>query len=185
MLKEYRIPMPLTVDEYKIGQLYMIAKHSHEETRDGEGVEVVVQEPCEDEKHGKGVYTEKRMYLNGKLGPWLRSMVPKIFYVTERAWNYYPYTYTEYECSFVPKFCIRIHTCYLNDNGSAENPLDLSPEQLAKRVLDLIDIADDTQIPKNPHYDVVDLRVFRSKKNKQRTLVGRLDGHGSANHVQL
>lgn len=25
LIKEYRIPLPLTVDEYKIAQLYMIA----------------------------------------------------------------------------------------------------------------------------------------------------------------
>ena len=28
-----------------------------------------------------------------------RSMVPKIFYVTEKAWNYYPFTITEYSVS--------------------------------------------------------------------------------------
>jgi hypothetical protein len=28
-----------------------------------------------------------------------RSMLPKIFYVTEKAWNYYPYTVTEYSVS--------------------------------------------------------------------------------------
>ena len=26
-------------------------------------------------------------------------MVPKIFYVTEKAWNYYPFTVTEYSVS--------------------------------------------------------------------------------------
>ena len=33
LIKEYRIPLPLTVDEYKIAQLYMIAKKSREETK--------------------------------------------------------------------------------------------------------------------------------------------------------
>ena len=66
LAKEYRVPMPLTVDEYKIGQLYMIAKHSFEETTggDGEGIEFIVNEPCEDPVRGKGQYTEKRAYLN-------------------------------------------------------------------------------------------------------------------------
>lgn len=29
-----------------------------------------------------------------KLPSWARAVVPKIFYVTEKAWNYYPYTVT-------------------------------------------------------------------------------------------
>ena len=50
--------------QYRIGQLYMIARHSAEESKGGgDGVEVVVNEPCHDEKHGEGRYTEKRIYL--------------------------------------------------------------------------------------------------------------------------
>ncbi|XP_037770020.1 cytoplasmic phosphatidylinositol transfer protein 1 isoform X5 [Chelonia mydas] len=96
LLKEYRICMPLTVEEYRIGQLYMISKHSHEQSDRGEGVEVVQNEPYEDPNHGNGQLTEKRVYLNSKLPSWARAVVPKIFYITEKAWNYYPYTITEY-----------------------------------------------------------------------------------------
>ncbi|KAF4092863.1 hypothetical protein AMELA_G00025210 [Ameiurus melas] len=95
LMKEYRICMPLTVEEYKIGQLYMISKHSHEQSERGEGVEVVQNEPFEDPTYGAGQFTEKRVYLNNKLPSWARAVVPKIFYVTEKAWNYYPYTITE------------------------------------------------------------------------------------------
>ena len=50
--------------QYRIGQLYMIARHSAEESKGGgDGVEVVVNEPCHDEQHGDGRYTEKRIYL--------------------------------------------------------------------------------------------------------------------------
>ncbi|KAK2192393.1 hypothetical protein NP493_30g02057 [Ridgeia piscesae] len=64
LIKEYRICMPLTVEEYKLGQLYMIAKHSHEQSEKGDGVEVVCNEPCEHPKYGKGQRTEKRIYLS-------------------------------------------------------------------------------------------------------------------------
>ena len=50
--------------QYRFGQLYMIAKHSNEQSERGEGVEVVKNEPCEDPKHGKGQYTEKRIHLS-------------------------------------------------------------------------------------------------------------------------
>ncbi|XP_021359893.1 cytoplasmic phosphatidylinositol transfer protein 1-like [Mizuhopecten yessoensis] len=120
-LKEYRVCMPLSVKEYQIGQLYMIAKHSHEQSENGEGVEVVTNEPCEHEKHGKGQFTEKRIHLSNRLPTWIRSLIPRIFYITEKAWNYYPYTITEYTCSFMPLFSIYIETKYKDDNGCSEN----------------------------------------------------------------
>lgn len=87
LTKEYRVCMPLTVEEvsvslhiplqliknclfsfiifqYKIGQLYMIARHSLEQSEEGEGVEVVENKPCEDPVHGKGQYTEKHIHLS-------------------------------------------------------------------------------------------------------------------------
>ena len=82
--------------QYKIGQLYMIAKHSAEQSQKGEGVEVIENRPHEDPEHGTGQFTEKRIYISSKLPYWIRRMVPKIFYVTEKAWNYYPFTITEY-----------------------------------------------------------------------------------------
>lgn len=50
--------------QYRIGQLYMISKHSHEQSDRGEGVEVVQNEPFDDPTHGHGQFTEKRVYLN-------------------------------------------------------------------------------------------------------------------------
>jgi len=131
--KEYRICMPLSVEEYRIGQLFMINKHSHEQSQKGEGVEVVKNEECEDPVHGKGRFTEKRVYLNSKLPTWIQGYVPKIFYVTEKAWNYYPYTITEYNCSVLPRFSIIVKTGYKNDNGSTENHLNLEEEVLKDR----------------------------------------------------
>ncbi|RXN28157.1 cytoplasmic phosphatidylinositol transfer 1-like protein [Labeo rohita] len=74
----------------------MISKHSSEQSEGGEGVEVVRNEPCTDPKHGAGQITEKRIYLNSKLPAWIRKFVPMVFYITETAWNFYPYTVTEY-----------------------------------------------------------------------------------------
>ncbi|XP_065414840.1 cytoplasmic phosphatidylinositol transfer protein 1-like [Chrysemys picta bellii] len=94
LIKEYRICMPLTTEEYRVGQLYMISKHSHQESEKGEGVEVVKNEPHEDPVHGPGQFTEKRVHLSSKLPSWARAVTPRIFYITEKAWNYYPYTIT-------------------------------------------------------------------------------------------
>ncbi|KAJ2736828.1 hypothetical protein H4S06_006647, partial [Coemansia sp. BCRC 34490] len=46
------------LEEYKIAQLYAVAKMSLNETGGGEGVEVIKNEPYDNEK-GKGQYTFK------------------------------------------------------------------------------------------------------------------------------
>ncbi|XP_035198226.1 cytoplasmic phosphatidylinositol transfer protein 1 isoform X3 [Oxyura jamaicensis] len=126
------------VAEYRIGQLYMISKHSHEQSDRGEGVEVVQNEPYEDPNHGNGQLTEKRVYLNSKLPSWARAVVPKIFYVTEKAWNYYPYTITEY-------------TIFDNEAKDLE------------REVCFIDIASD-EIPERYYKESEDPKYFKSQK---------------------
>lgn len=42
----------------------MIARHSLEQSGDGEGVEIITNEACEDAEYGKGQYTEKRIHLS-------------------------------------------------------------------------------------------------------------------------
>ncbi|XP_050393715.2 cytoplasmic phosphatidylinositol transfer protein 1 [Patella vulgata] len=166
LIKEYRICMPLSVDEYKIGQLYMVAKHSSEQSQKGEGVEVVRNEACEHEQHGKGQYTEKRVHLSSRLPTWLQSFIPKIFYVTEKAWNYYPYTITEYTCSFIPKFSVCIETRYEDNNGSSDNCLSMSVESLAQRTVDIVDIVNDP-VPEKHFKEEEDLSKFKSKKTSR------------------
>lgn len=163
LLKEYRICMPLSVEEYHIGQLFMIAKHSAEQSHGGEGVEVIENCPYEDEVHGKGQYTEKRIHLSSRLPSWLKAFVPRIFYVTEKAWNYYPFTITEYTCSFFPRFSVNIKTRYENNNGSSENCLNLPDESLDGLSVDFIDILTDEVSPS--HYkESEDLSLFHSEK---------------------
>lgn len=54
---------PLLLLQYRIGQLYMISKHSCEQSGGGEGVEVVRNELDMHPEHGPGQVTEKRIYL--------------------------------------------------------------------------------------------------------------------------
>ncbi|XP_066255430.1 cytoplasmic phosphatidylinositol transfer protein 1 [Euwallacea similis] len=170
LTKEYRICMPLTVEEYQIGQLYMIARHSLEQSGDGVGVEVVENKEIFDSEHGKGQYTEKRIHLSNRLPYWIQAIIPKLFYVTEKAWNYYPYTITDYTCSFIPRFHISIQTKYENNSGTTENCLNLSPDQLAERIVEHIDIAYDELSAK--HYkEEEDLRFFKSAKTNRGPLI--------------
>ncbi|XP_070135360.1 cytoplasmic phosphatidylinositol transfer protein 1 isoform X1 [Drosophila bipectinata] len=172
LTKEYRVCMPLTVEEYKIGQLYMIARHSLEQSEEGEGVEVVENKPCEDPVHGKGQYTEKHIHLSSRLPYWIQAICPRVFYVIEKSWNYYPYTLTEYTviCSFIPKLHVLIKTKYEDNNGSTENCLDLTEEELKVRTVDHLDIAFDDLSPK--HYKKEeDPKFYKSQKTNRGPLI--------------
>jgi len=140
---EYRISLPFSVEEYKRAQLYMIARHCHQESEKGEGVEVVKYEACQDPVYGLGHYTEKRVHLYSKLPVWAQSFVPNMFYIEEKSRNFFPYTETEYACSFLPKFSISVQTRYENNTGEDENCLELTKEELNQRIVDHIDIVND------------------------------------------
>ncbi|XP_052864610.1 protein retinal degeneration B [Anopheles cruzii] len=145
LIKEYRIPLPLTVEEYRIAQLYMIAKKSREESSGaGSGVEIIVNEPYQDGPGGNGQYTRKIYHVGSHLPGWIKGLLPKsALTVEEEAWNAYPYTKTRYTCPFVEKFSLEIETYYFPDNGHQENVFKLSGSDLRNRIVDLIDIVKD------------------------------------------
>ncbi|XP_073504670.1 cytoplasmic phosphatidylinositol transfer protein 1-like [Phyllobates terribilis] len=165
LVKEYRICMPLTTDEYRIGQLYTISKHSHQESDRGEGVEVMENRAHHDPLYGDGQYTEKRVHLSSKLPSWARAVVPRMFYVCEKAWNYYPYTVTEYTCSFLPKFSIHIETRYSDDCGDNDSIFNADAADETHEVTHL-DIAYD-DIPERYYKSTEDLRHFVSSKTER------------------
>ncbi|KAL0985162.1 hypothetical protein UPYG_G00153610 [Umbra pygmaea] len=168
LVKEYRICMPLTVEEYQIGQLYMISKHSCEQSGGGEGIEVVRNEPDVHPQYGPGQFTEKRIYLTSKLPSWVKTFVPRIFYVIEKAWNFYPYTLTEYSASFVPKFSIRIETRFENNNGDNNNVFGDTPTP--SESVNHLDILDDP-IPDKHYKETEDLSRWVSVKTGRGPLV--------------
>uniref|UniRef100_A0A8D3ANA4 Phosphatidylinositol transfer protein cytoplasmic 1b n=1 Tax=Scophthalmus maximus TaxID=52904 RepID=A0A8D3ANA4_SCOMX len=175
LMKEYRVCMPLTVDEYRIGQLYMISKHSCEQSGGGEGVEVVRNESNVHPQHGPGQLTEKGIYLCSKLPSWVKAFVPRIFYVTETAWNFYPYTITEYSVSFLPKFSIRIETRFENNNGDSDNVF--GDTATPAESVSFLDILSDP-IPEKNYREAEDLSQWLSNKTGRGPLEkGWRDGH--------
>ena len=91
-------------------------------------------------------------------------MVPKTFYVTEKAWNYYPFTITEYSCSFLT-CAVNILTKYENNNGSTENCLNASKEVLEQLTVDHVDIAMDQCAP---HHFKVKIIIRMTDRNIMR-----------------
>ncbi|XP_069816960.1 membrane-associated phosphatidylinositol transfer protein 2 isoform X13 [Dendropsophus ebraccatus] len=168
LIKEYRIPLPMTVEEYRIAQLYMIQKKSREETcGEGSGVEILENRPYTDGPGGSGQYTHKVYHIGMHIPSWFRSILPKAaLRVEEESWNAYPYTRTRYTCPFVEKFSIDIETFYKSDSGEHVNVFNLSPAEKRQTVLDPIDIVKDP-IPPHEYKPEEDPKVYKSVKTKR------------------
>ncbi|XP_061416960.1 membrane-associated phosphatidylinositol transfer protein 2-like isoform X2 [Lethenteron reissneri] len=165
LIKEYRIPLPMSVEEYRIAQLYMIQKKSRDETSgEGSGVEILENRPYEDGPGGRGQYTHKLYHIGMHIPGWFRAILPKAaLRVEEQSWNAYPYTRTRYTCPFVEKFSIDIETHYQQDGGDQLNVFNLGAAEKRQCSVDTIDIVRD---PMAPHEYVVDEdpRVYRSER---------------------
>ncbi|XP_076127168.1 membrane-associated phosphatidylinositol transfer protein 2-like isoform X1 [Alosa pseudoharengus] len=168
LIKEYRIPMPLSVEEYRIAQLYMIQKKSRDEScGEGSGVEIMENRPYTDGPGGAGQYTHKVYHIGQHIPGWFRSILPKAaLRVEEESWNAYPYTRTRYTCPFVEKFSIDIETFYKSDTGNQADVFNLSPAERRQRTLDPIDIVKDP-IPPHEYKAEEDPRIYCSAKTKR------------------
>lgn len=165
IIKEYRIPLPMTVEEYRIAQLYMIQKKSRNETYgQGSGVEILENRPYTDGPGGSGQYTHKVYHVGMHIPGWFRSILPKAaLRVVEESWNAYPYTRTRFTCPFVEKFSIDIETFYKTDTGENNDVFNLSPVEKNQLITDIIDIVKDP-VPPNEYRTEEDPKLFQSVK---------------------
>ncbi|KFO23525.1 Membrane-associated phosphatidylinositol transfer protein 2 [Fukomys damarensis] len=165
IVKEYRIPLPMTVEEYRIAQLYMIQKKSRNETYgEGSGVEILENRPYTDGPGGSGQYTHKVYHVGMHIPGWFRSILPKAaLRVVEESWNAYPYTRTRFTCPFVEKFSIDIETFYKTDAGDSLDVFSLSPVEKSQLTTDIIDIVKDP-VPPNEYKTEEDPKLFQSVK---------------------
>ncbi|XP_005344446.1 membrane-associated phosphatidylinositol transfer protein 2 isoform X5 [Microtus ochrogaster] len=165
IIKEYRIPLPMTVEEYRIAQLYMIQKKSRNETHgQGSGVEILENRPYTDGPGGSGQYTHKVYHVGMHIPGWFRAILPKAaLRVVEESWNAYPYTRTRFTCPFVEKFSIDIETFYKTDTGENNDVFSLSPVEKNQLITDIIDIVKDP-VPPSEYKTEEDPRLFQSIK---------------------
>nr|XP_046245230.1 phosphatidylinositol transfer protein alpha isoform-like [Scatophagus argus] len=164
LIKEFRIVLPISVEEYQVGQLYAVAEASKNETGGGEGVQVIANEPYEKDGE-KGQYTHKIYHLQTKVPSIIRLIAPKgSLMVHEKAWNAYPYCRTILTNEYMKDFMIKIETWHKDDMGDQENVHGLDQAAWANTEVVDIDIADRSCIsPKeyNPDHDPA---IFKSEK---------------------
>lgn len=158
----------MSVEEYRIAQLYMIQKKSREESHGaGSGVEILQNQPYKEGPGGSGQYTYKIYHIGSHLPGWFRAILPKsALRVEEEAWNAYPYTKTRYRCPFVEKFYLEIETKYLNDGGERDNVFNLGNSEMKDRIIDYLDIVKDP-ISSGDYKKEEDPKIYQSKTTKR------------------
>lgn len=187
VIKEYQIPLPISVEEYRIGQLYAVAEASKKETGGGEGIEILVNEPYtadHEEAKSRGIehpgqYTHKIFHLASKVPGIVRMLAPTgSLEVHEKAWNAYPYCRTEYSNPYMAdNFHIYIDTWHLpglpEENPNAHN---LNQKKLIKRKVVPIDIACD-EVSAGDYKEDEDPTTFHSCKTGRGPLTPDWKGH--------
>ncbi|XP_003387142.1 PREDICTED: phosphatidylinositol transfer protein alpha isoform-like [Amphimedon queenslandica] len=167
LIKEFRIILPFTPEEYHVGQLWSVAQASKNETGGGDGVEVVINEERDFDKHGKGQFTHKIFHLSHKVPRFVRALAPKgSLEVHEEAINAFPYIKTDITNPDYMKdgFKITIESIHIaDDRGLQENVHNLPPDLLKLREVVTIDIVNDPYDPRDykPEWDP---RLVRSER---------------------
>ncbi len=173
LITEFRVTMPMTVDEYQVGQLFSVAEASMNETGGGEGVEVIKNEPYTgipllNGQFKEGQYTHKIYHLASKVPGIVKFIAPKgALEIQEEAWNAYPYCKTVLTNPgyMKDKFFVKVETYHLNDRGETENAHELNREQLEKRKVIHVDIAND-KIHDSDYKRNEDPTRFKSKNGR-------------------
>ncbi|XP_058473367.1 phosphatidylinositol transfer protein beta isoform isoform X1 [Solea solea] len=161
IIKEYRVVLPLSVEEYQIGQLYSVAEASKNETGGGEGIEVLKNEPYEKDGE-KGQYTHKVYHLKSKIPSFVKLIAPEgSFVFHEKAWNAYPYCRTIVTNEYMKDdFMIKIETWHKPDMGTTDNVHDLDTQTWPTVDAVDIDIANNNQVQERDYKSEEDPTVI-------------------------
>ena len=179
LITEFRIILPLTVEEYQIAQLFSTAQASKQNTGGGEGVQILQNEPFtkpESEaflgKYNKGQYTKKIYHLGSRVPGWIRVLFKdSTLSMHEEAWNAYPYCKTVVTNPYMKQdMLIEISSLHLADRGESENPHQLEGDDLRKRTIVYINIAD--PVDRRDYQAEFDPEKFTSTNTQRGPLVG-------------
>jgi len=143
--------MPVSVEEYQIGQLYAFSVESLNNTGGGDGIQVIKSEsfsnvPLLKGKPMSGQYTYKIYHMTSKAPEFIQMLMPKgSLEFHEESWNAYPYCKTIVTNPRFMKedFHLTIESIHRADGGDSENIMGLSPDKLKIREVCHIDIAKD------------------------------------------
>lgn len=155
--------MPTNIEKYGLGNLYMCARRTRDESSGGEGFEVLANEPF-DEGRESGQFTHKVMHFSSRVPKAIKAVIPdKYLHVHERSWNSYPHYRTEYEMPGMGEnFYLLIesyHYPYTGPDQVNENAFDLNEAEMKMRKIVWQDIVNGDPQPENPEQDCHNLYI--------------------------
>jgi hypothetical protein len=158
-IQEYRIVLPTTIPQYRIGNLYMVNRIAREDKGGGEGIEILTNEPYEKGEE-RGVYTHKIYHIKSKIPAAFRWAVPDSYlHFHEESWNSYPHFLTTWTIPGKEKdFFLHIesqHFPYTRGSEVPENSIGLDAEELKKRKIVYLDIVGHDPKPDPPEFDLL------------------------------
>nr|CAB3264900.1 phosphatidylinositol transfer protein alpha isoform-like [Phallusia mammillata] len=165
LIKEYRIVLPMTVEEYQVAQLWSVAEASKNETGGGEGIEVLENHPYQ-KGDECGQYTKKMYHLASRVPKFLEYLAPAgSLELQEEAWNAYPFCKTVITNPAYMKdgFEICIKSLYLPDMGDSENVHKISQEEWKATEVVRLDIAN-TPVKSSDYKPEFDPQLVKSEK---------------------
>jgi len=169
MIKEYRVPLPLTVEEYSVAQQYLNSKAG--KGKIDEKVEILANEPYSNET-GKGQYVHKKIYFTNQMPYWLSLILPYSFHcLEEKSWISFPYSKSVFTCPFFgDRFLIVSETLLVDNEINVPNIFRLDEAKTLQRIVEYIDIANE---PDDPlvYKAETDPKVFQSKKTQRGPLL--------------
>ena len=92
---EFRIPLPLELEQYPVGQNWTFLEQSKRETGGGEGVQIIENKVIQNQQFTYKIYT-----IESKVPLWLRTLLKpfihgeNVYEFHEEAWNAYPHCKT-------------------------------------------------------------------------------------------
>ncbi|RHY16474.1 hypothetical protein DYB28_001365 [Aphanomyces astaci] len=90
LIHEFRVPVHMTVEEFQVAQLYMVVDASEKNTKDGEGVEILKNEPYDNTNgqvgdisaisnvkipRNKGQYTLKHYHVKSHIPSYVSAII--------------------------------------------------------------------------------------------------------------
>ena len=170
---EYRIILPTNVPQYQIGNLYMCCQRTRETQGGGEGIEIVTNEPYEEDGE-KGQYTHKIMHFKSKIPAFIRWAIPdKYCHLHEKSHNSYPHFHTLYENPGLGKdFYLLVesqHIVYDKAKGCPDNVLGLTEEELKIRKVMYLDIVNGKPGPEKKEWNMVGFQCPEAGVNQPLT----------------
>lgn len=185
LIKEYRVVLPLTLEEYKVGQAFTM-----NELESG-NIEVILDEPFYisqglwNGKFSSGRHTYRIHHQDRTCPPYLRSIAPEgALTFHEEMWDAYPYRRTvltnpQYMGEY---FYASVETMHAPDRGTQENIHELPQERLAARAVEMIDIARDTVVTEGierlDFYQTMAQKIEDRDGEDPATFVSRTTGRG-------